>query len=292
MQEFLTKHRLPEHYQTLAQCYFNPLLDKIAQKQNQLHRTFFVGINGCQGSGKSTLADYLVWQLRQKYQLTCAVFSLDDFYFSRLQRAQMASDLHPLFKVRGVPGTHDTGAMEQAFLDLQQPGEISLPRFNKADDNPFPPTQWPRINTPVDIVIMEGWCWGVPPQPEKDLLQPVNELEAIEDPEAIWRKLVNEFIKERYVKVYDIMDFWVMLKAPSFAVVANWRKEQEHKLIASLATSSDPVHSQNVMSDAEIDHFISHYQRLTEYELKVMPSICNCVFELDHDRNIVVKHSK
>jgi D-glycerate 3-kinase len=61
-----------------------------------------------------------------------------------------------------------------------------IPRFNKATDDRCPPDKRDIIKEKVDIIIFEGWCLGSEPQAEHELLEPVNRLEAEDDPDAHW----------------------------------------------------------------------------------------------------------
>ena len=207
--------------------------------------------------------------------------SLDDFYLSKQHRKQLAENIHPLLKTRGVPGTHDTRLAEQTFNALGNGSKVALPRFNKAVDDPFPMESWPVISAPVDIVLMEGWCWGVDAQNERQLATPVNSLEAEEDPNGTWRGFVNNKIASEYESLYDFMQYWVMLKGPSFEHVYNWRCEQEHKLAMKTAQTGA-----GIMTDEQILRFIQHYQRLTEHAFTTLPEKCNQVLELDENRVI------
>ncbi len=277
---FLTEHQLPDSYRTTALKWFMPLAEEIAQHQNSASKPFFVGVNGCQGSGKSTLCDFLVHYFTSK-NLTAVTVSLDDFYLSKQSRVELAESVHPLLKTRGVPGTHNTPLALQTFTALGETGDVALPRFNKAIDDPFPSAQWPVIQAPVDIVLMEGWCWGVDAQAPQALNEPVNTLESEEDPDGTWRSFVNDKITDEYESLYRFMQYWVMLKGPSFEHVYKWRCEQEHKLAAKTGK-----HNAGIMSDEQILRFIQHYQRLTEHAFATLPDKCNQVFELDENRII------
>jgi len=286
LKSFIQHHQLSSDFNNKAKRYYLPLAERLTKLQQAVDKTFFVGINGCQGSGKSTLADFLEKFLSQTYHLNIAVLSLDDFYLNREQRQKVARQYHSLFKVRGVPGTHDMLQMKSCFQSLtEHQGSTQLPRFNKVQDNPAPKDRWPSISTPVDMVIMEGWCWGVPPQQPRDLIAPVNNLEAQQDEQGLWRKAVNNFIKKEYQPLYNFMDYWIMLKAPRFKTVLDWRIEQEHKLINRVKNNGN-LEEHHMMSDEDIEHFIKHYQRLTEFQLNVLPDQCDEVFELDEQRNI------
>mgnify|MGYP000356439707 CR=1 FL=1 len=285
LKEFLSKHRLTPDYLSQAEYWFDPLLTYLAKHKNTAeNKPLFIGINGCQGSGKSTLADYLATRLIHGYGLRAVSLSLDDFYLSQEERKQVSDKVHPLFASRGVPGTHNTEQIKRVLMQLKnrQVG-FQLPRFDKSTDNPYPKEEWPQIEQVPDIVIMEGWCWGVPAQSSKALQIPVNTLEANKDPDQTWRQHINQQLKQKYLPLYLLMDTWLMLKAPSFDCVYSWRQEQEEKLRAKLVKSDQT----NVMSNSEIRNFILHFQRLTEHCLASLPETMDLVFELDNKRNII-----
>lgn len=284
IQSFIEKHKLDNGFTELALKWFIPIAELIASHQKRDDSPYFIGLNGSQGSGKSTLTDFITHYLTNTYQLNIAVTSLDDFYLSQQTRKSLAQNNHPLLKTRGVPGTHDTDLMHQVLNDLkQQKTGFALPRFNKATDNPHPKDIWPVVQEKVDIVILEGWCWGTPAQSTEELNEPVNSLEQSEDADCVWRSYVNQQLAEHYQPLYDFMDFWLMLKAPSFDCVANWRTQQEHKLLEA----SKGGDTSGVMSDQQIERFIQHYQRLTEQSLKTLPASADIVLSLDKQRKII-----
>ena len=82
-----------------------------------------VGICGAQGSGKSTLVAALAERLAEE-GIAAATLSLDDLYFTRAERLRLASEVHPLFATRGVPGTHDI-ALGLGVLDALARGEAA-----------------------------------------------------------------------------------------------------------------------------------------------------------------------
>ena len=243
--------------------------------------TFYVAVNGCQGSGKSTLSAFL-GEWFSASGLKVAVLSLDDFYHDRKTRLQLATQISPLLATRGVPGTHNTDLMARTLRTMSTPESIRLPRFNKATDNPYAEREWPEVTGPVDLVIMEGWCWGVTAQSPLQLRYPVNALEAEQDANLIWRNWVNQQITAHYEPLYSLMNYWVMLKAPGFDNVFQWRLEQEQKLSAKFKDSD----KSRVMDESGILQFIQFYQRLTEECLNSLPQRCDVVFELDDHRNI------
>jgi D-glycerate 3-kinase len=242
-----------------------------------------VAINGSQGSGKSTLAAFIGDYIKHKSALKVVVLSLDDFYFPLQTREKLATNIHPLLITRGVPGTHNTEHIQQIFNRLlENSGCLALPHFNKATDNPDPREQWKKQKLPVDIVIFEGWCWGVQAQERQALNTPVNDLEERFDKDALWRNYVNNALLKDYQPLYAQMDFWIQLKAPSFACVYQWRLEQEQKLLSNTQNEN----RSSIMSESQILTFIAHYQRLTEHCLATLADSCDVVFYLNKERKI------
>lgn len=285
IQAFKAQHKLTSVIEVDAPKWYTPIAEIINTHQKRAGKTLFVGLNGSQGSGKSTLADYIKLYLETQCQLSVAVVSLDDFYLNQQQRQHLAETVHPLLRSRGVPGTHDIQLMSSTLLALasSQPN-CRLPRFNKAIDNPHPQENWPLITKKVDVVIMEGWCWGTSAQTVEELTNPINELEKHEDKNGTWRTFVNDSLKSDYLALYQLMDFWVMLKAPSFDCIANWRKEQEHKLRQAHNASSNDDKATAIMSDEQVERFIQHFQRLTEHGFKHAQEQYNVVLNLDAQR--------
>ncbi|WP_114325068.1 kinase [Candidatus Colwellia aromaticivorans] len=289
---FIQKHSLTKSFCDTANDYYIPLANKLAKDYLQLNRqhksTFFVGINGCQGSGKSTLAEFLADYLNKTFNLSVVVLSLDDFYFGKLQRQQLAQQYHPLFKIRGVPGTHDVNSLKSVLAQLKNSKNtnkaICLPQFDKAQDNPLPMKNGLTVTSGVDIVLFEGWCWGIPAENSNDLNLPINALEAQFDQQGIWRRQVNYSLEHDYQPLYSFMDIWLMLKAPSFDVVFQWRLEQEQKLAKANINNGS---ANGVMTTSEVNEFILFFQRLTIHGLNVLPTTVDILFELGSNREII-----
>ncbi len=282
LDRFLYQEKLPDSYAHMAQRYFEPVVEALAEQVSKLKQPLMVGINGCQGSGKTTLSHYL------EYRLTSAGYrvlslSLDDFYLSKSARVALSNDVHPLLKTRGVPGTHNVELLKST-LDGLKTGQkgLPIPRFNKAEDDCMPESEWQTTESRQDIVILEGWCWGARHVEAEMLGEAVNDLEAERDKEGIWRRFVNDQLKQ-YETLYPYMKFWLMLKAPNFDCVFRWRLEQEHKLAASVGSTSS---AGGIMSDSEVKTFVQHYQRITEQVLDSLPEEADLVWELDDQRQI------
>ncbi|MFT5709840.1 MAG: D-glycerate 3-kinase [Halioglobus sp.] len=283
---FLQVHGLQESYLQHAQKWFDPLATSLITFQANAGVPILVALNGAQGSGKSTLAGYLVASLNSSHNVSTVALSLDDFYYTHSQRVHLAQTVHPLLLTRGVPGTHDLkllNATLDSLMDVSRDSTISIPRFDKARDDRRAQSDWGSVNSPVDVVIIEGWCMGARAQLEQQLVAPANALEAEQDQDRRWRCHVNDVLAEQFPPLYRRVDQWVMLQAPSFECVYRWRLEQERKLADRTLPDSDL----KLMSGADIARFIQYYQRITQQCLVDLPSTVNHLFRLGEERDIV-----
>ena len=243
-------------------------------------RPWLVGLSGLQGSGKSTLAAQLVAAARRE-RIDALAMSIDDFYLGRGARLHLARDIHPLLATRGVPGTHDVRLLVDTLDALQsaradRPARV--PRFDKGRDTRLPPSRWRRIARRPDLVILEGWCVGVPPQASTVLHRPLNRLERDEDADARWRTWVNTQLSHCYVPLWQRLDRLVLLQAPSFDVVMRWRDEQERALRAR--------HAPRAMSPAALRRFLMYYERLSRHALRTLPATADLRIVLDTSRRV------
>jgi len=285
---FICKHALPEGYALTARKWFVPVAERIQACRGRVSRPVIVGINGSQGSGKSTLAGLLVHVLGQACNIHALALSIDDFYLTRAEREALARKVHPLLATRGVPGTHDINLALQTLARLREwSGPVAIPRFDKARDDRYPEAHWDVVNRPVGIIILEGWCLGSDAQPERELTTPVNSLESDEDPQGNWRNHVNRQLQQGYPELFSQVDAWIMLKAPSFGCVFDWRLEQEQKLCRTLELQGRDPLAAGVMSRADVARFIQYFQRITEHTLSSLPDKVHFLFELDENREII-----
>jgi D-glycerate 3-kinase len=242
-------------------------------------RSFILGLCGAQGSGKSTAASLLQSRLEASGTQT-AVLSLDDFYLPREARRRLADTVHPLLATRGPPGTHDVGLGLQVLDALGDGRAVRLPRFDKAHDDRCPPAAWAPVDRRVELIIFEGWCVGALPQPPGELSAPINALERLEDADGRWRRWINGQLAGAYRDLFGRLDALVLLAAPDVSVVARWRTEQEHALSARSGGTA-------IMTDAQVERFVQHFERITRHILHEMPSRADLVLRLDEERRVV-----
>ena len=282
----MTREGLATDYGWVAQKWFLPIAAQLAARATQNQRVLVVGIQGCQGSGKSTLAALLEHALETQWQIATQRLSLDDFYLSRLARELLAEQSHPLFIQRGLPGTHDMMWLSQVIDDLVGGADhITVPCFNKLQDDRVGVVRHEIAAAPVRVVIVEGWCLGLPHQSIGALRQPVNAWERQHDADGEWRRQVNAHLgSQPYRSVFDRLDELLVLQAPGFAPVVEWRWQQECYLKARTETAS---RVSEAMDRAAVDAFVQPFQRLTEHALDVMPSLARWGWHLDSRRAVV-----
>lgn len=283
LDQFIADHHLPDAFRDTASARYLPLASQLAAEHRGECRV--IGINGAQGSGKSTLADLLERVLTEHYGLRVATLSIDDIYLTRAQREALAERVHPLLLTRSVPGTHDVALgldTLQRLRALRAGESMALPRFDKATDDRLPPSRWPVVEGPVDMVLFEGWCIATPAQAERELEPPLNALEANEDRDGRWRRYVNEQLRERYPALFAEIDRLILMKAPDFDCVYRWRLKQERKLAARVGEDGN-----RVMDAEQIKRFVQHFERLTRVNLQHLPGRADVVFALDEDQQIV-----
>ena len=274
LKAFMASEGLPDGFHDTFEAVCVPLAERAKRLRQVRRKTVLMGLCGPQGSGKTTIA-LATRSLLEDRGLNAVVLSLDDFYLGREARLRLAKETHPLMATRGPPGTHDVAMMSMAIDQLRGAGRVVLPAFDKATDTRKPRGQWEMVKAPVDVILVEGWCVGAAAQGQAALVAPINSLEATEDADGRWRALVNNQLDGPYQTLFGKLHELVLLQAPSFDVVAGWRREQEAKLRARTGAG---------MNDAEVDRFVAHYERLSRWIAQEMPERAQWVVSLDKDR--------
>ena len=254
--------------------YILPLIDHIINnKKNKIL------ISGSQGIGKTTLLKLITLILKKYYKKNILSLSLDDFYFDKKTRLELSTNIHPLLKTRGVPGTHDIKYIESIINNFDKSKyPIKLPNFDKLTDDRK--KKFTYIKSKSDILILEGWCVGCPSVNKKYLFNNLNYLEKKYDNNFIWRKYYNHQLKTTYFKLFKKFNSIVYLKAPSFNYVCNWRINQEKHLKRFKKNSSLG------MSNKEIRIFIQFYEKITKWMVKKMPEKSDIVLYFNKKQKI------
>tara|TARA_Y100000741_G_scaffold313065_1_gene257869 strand:+ start:4075 stop:4998 length:924 start_codon:yes stop_codon:yes gene_type:complete len=259
-----------------------PLSFWIEKKYKEKGKTLFLGLSGGQGSGKTTITGILKIILKKFFKREIYTSSIDDFYKTQKNRIKISNNTHPLFITRGVPGTHDTKLIKNLFYltEKKKFRKFKLPRFDKSRDDRLKKKYWFKVKKKPEIIIFEGWCVGAKPQTSFLLKKPINYLEKNEDKNLIWRKSVNDKLKNEYKKIFSMIDHFIFIKIPNFKMVFKWRLLQERKL-------GRRSHSKKkVMSYNKIKHFIMFYQRITLQMIKDLSKSASIVMLLKKNHEI------
>ena len=94
----------------------------------------------------------------------------------------------------------------------------------------------------------------------------------------MWRRYVNDALAGNYQRLFARIDLFVLLQPPSFAVVADWRLQQEAKLREASPNGA------GVMSEAQVRRFVAHYERITRWTIAEAPARADVVIPLDERR--------
>lgn len=262
-----------------------PLAQWIAERQACHAGTFLLGVNGPQGCGKSTTSEALKTILEIYYGLRVVEVSIDDFYLTRQEREQLADSVHPLFRTRGVPGTHDTQlAINTLDILMQSNGSVAVPRFNKAADDRFSEDHWTYVQTPVDVILFEGWCVGAQPVPSETLSSPLNALEQKEDSEGSWRSYVNQALAADYQTLFAKLDALVCFRFGDFSWVLDWRTEQEAQ--NKKRAQEIGLSTRGIMDDEALARFVLHYERVTRACQKILPKTADVCIPISKGREV------
>ena len=238
-------------------------------------------LSGSQGIGKTTLLKLIKTIFKKKFNKKILSISLDDFYLDKKEREKIATNIHPLLKTRGVPGTHDIKYLLDTINRFDKSKyPIDLPLFDKLSDSRKKTQK--LIKTKCDILILDGWCVGCPAISRKYLFSNINTLERKFDNNGKWREYYNRLLINKYSKVFGKFNSVIYIKAPSFKHVLSWRIKQE-KFLRKLSKKD----KSSGMSPKEIERFIQHYEKITKWMLKKMPALANIVLYVNKDQKIL-----
>ena len=252
-----------------------PLSYWIENKYKKKRKTLFLGLSGGQGAGKTTVAGTLKIILNKFFKRRIHISSIDDFYKTLIERNKMSRKIHPLFKTRGVPGTHDINLLNRIInnIELGNLKNIKIPIFSKNLDDRLKKTI--KISYIPDIIIIEGWCINTSPLPRKILMKSINIIEKKFDKNYVWRQYYNNQLKNYYKDLFLKLNFNIFLKVPNYKKIFKWKQLQEKKLSKN-----------NIINQKKLKYFIMHYEKITKWMIKRMPLISNLVIFVDNDQKI------
>ncbi len=284
--EFLNKEKIFNKSEAIKvknlKKFYIPMSIWIDKQYKKKGKTLFLGLSGSQGSGKTTISGILKIILKKFFKRKIHVSSIDDFYKELKERKRMSYNIHPLFKTRGVPGTHDINIIKNFFHFIKKKKfkKYTLPKFDKSIDDRLKKKYWSKVETKPEIVILEGWCVGAKSQKISIIKKPKNILEKYEDKDLIWRKYVNKKLNKEYKHLFNMIDHFIFMKIPNFNVVYKWRLLQENKL------KKKSYSNNRIMSYKEIKRFIMFYERITLQMMKDLSKSASIIMTLKKNQEI------
>ena len=241
---------------------YMPLFKKIRSKK-------MIMIAGSQGSGKSSLSELIRVIYKKHYKKKVTIISIDDFYHSIKKRNQISRDIHPLFSVRGVPGTHDITLLRNILWKIKKKQfPIYLPIFDKTKDAR---KKYRKKISSSDLVIFEGWCVGASPLPNEYLFKNINIIEKDSDKQNIWRKNYNRYLKD-YQDLFKLFNCYIYILTPSWENVISWKYKQELKLRSQKS---------NLKLLSKLKEFIMYYEKITRWMMKTSKLNSNILIKVD-----------
>ena len=251
----------------------------------RIENPYFICFTGGQGSGKTTLSEFVQLVLQKGYDMKTTGFSIDDIYKTKKEREKLSNSIHPLCRIRGVPGTHDIQLGLEILESLSKAGSNTvtpIPSFSKLLDQHKPREDWFSYKGKPDFIFFDAWCGGARPVSENNWKLPMNSLEKEEDPDGVWSKWSNRELAGDYQDLFSRFDLLLMIQVPSMTHVYESRWLQEQTLAK---TTKDPEWKKRIMTKEQVYRFVMHYERLTRYILEEMPSYADIVLERDEKFN-------
>ncbi|CAE6433581.1 unnamed protein product [Rhizoctonia solani] len=239
-------------------------ISKSLTSSEHTQRPLFVGFQGPQGSGKTTLTSQIKTVLGTlPTPIHAIVFSIDDLYlpYEGLVRLGQANPDNALLQGRGLPGTHDPvlGAdiLERlSRINGESDGLVSLPTFDKSAYRGFGDRsrETVEVRPPVDVVILEGWCFGFQPLSLAELEKRYNGRPETEGGAESKRASFTWFNHE---KLTVCVVNGEQIVPENLYDVFNWRLQQEHAMKLK--------NGGHGMTDEEVHNFVARY--MPGYEL-------------------------
>lgn len=267
----------PDIIATKLERLWLPVALELVTARRTLDRIVIQGILGGQGTGKSTLC--IILKLILDYLgFSTANLSIDDLYLTYSERQKLKQQ-DPRLIWRGPPGTHDVDLGSQVIKQCLQENsqtQILMPRFDKsAFHGDGDRTEFEAIAKP-DILLFEGWFVGVKPIAVDYFNLPPA---PINTPEDIQFALDNNERLKTYLPLWDKLDRLIVLYPEDYRLSKQWRKEAEHKMIATGKTG---------MSDTQIDRFVEYFWKALHPELFIDPltKSADLVVEIKSDRSL------
>lgn len=231
------------------QKYYLPFAQKLISLKQNTPQGIIVGISAIQGVGKTTQGEIMVVLLKH-LGLSSVSLSIDDHYITHRELNQLR-EKDPRYIRRGV--THDIALALKNLTDLknmQEGFEVKIPLYDKgAKSGDGDRVGFRTISNKPDFIFYDGWMLGARKVEDETVFE--SGLPALDTLEHIqFAKDVNKEL-DKYLPLWDLIDFMTVLYVPDYQISLKWRDQAEEGL---------RVKSQG-MSVLEIKEFVHYFWR-------------------------------
>ncbi len=154
---------------------------------------------------------------------------------------------------------------------------MEVPIFAKGLDERLAVTR--KIELPVELVLLEGWCVGARALSTAELTKPINSLENSEDRLGIWRRTVNERLATQYTPLFSQLQYLIAMLPPraDFKQIFQYRMEQEQE-------QEQWLPAKQRLSRKTMYRFIAHFERITRQLFNDLPRQADAIVQLGATR--------
>ncbi|KAJ1843052.1 hypothetical protein LPJ73_005606, partial [Coemansia sp. RSA 2703] len=178
-------------------------------------------------------------------------------------------------------------------------GETKIPVYDKSLQSGYGDRVardlWPVAKAPVDVVLLEGWCFGFRALDRAEFAQYLKGVRGDSPVLKYSRQYtdqnlsdINEGFRVLGAQLYDLIDTWVWMRVGDIDVVYRWRKEQEDEMGAQ---------GKPTLDDQKLEDFVARFMpayelamaKLDRYGFVASGKVQNHTLRLhlDADRNVV-----
>lgn len=212
-----------------------------------------------------------------------------DFYlpYTGLKALASAHPNNTLLSGRGPPGTHDLPLLSSTLSALSAHpttgSPVQLPSFDKSKHGGYgdraPSDAGVKLNSALDVFVLEGWSLGYGPLPEADVRAGWKQGRTAQKHPYESLAQLNSALRDIETATQGAFDAHVAIKPLDYDFVYTWRTEQEHKMKAKNGGEG--------MTDEGVRAFVDRYMPVYEVWGEVKPPRPTLTLTFGPERDVV-----